>query len=141
MKCAMELMATATARKIEIENEKIAERERYLAKVRKNTIAWCEKIGCQLEEMANQGKSPIFSFVFSEINGDGYEMVSNTTLYADHRESWHSTGEKLSLAIIAEWFSQYCFSVYKQKIKVWRYGLGQLNALGVTIKPTPDCME
>lgn len=135
MRCAMEMVANAITRKIEIEKTEILKHKIYLAKLRENTIAWCENIGVKMENMVRQGKIPTYSFTMY----GNYVMSANTKEYADHRVSWNQEIE-LDLEIITEWFGKYCFKVCKEEKGIWIYGCGYNKGFNVTIKPDPSCI-
>lgn len=137
MKCAMELVATATIRAEEIEAEKAREILQRKLAMRADTIAFCESIGKQLEAMAQNGKCPACQFVLSRDNYPLYETYSD---YADKRLSYRTNGNPIDLEYLSEWFSQYCFETTNTADWGYRYGYGYMEIVKVKISPNPECM-
>lgn len=138
MKCALELMATASV-KAEENAKKEAERiAREKAARRAYTIKYCEKLGELLEEKANRGERLTTSFCCSE---DAIPLTHSYSQYSDHRKSYYFDGESLDLDFVAEWFDTYCFKVTIEHIRYWRYGFGVQRGYEVNIIPNPECID
>lgn len=138
MKCAMELMMTATVRAEEIAREEAIRIARMKAAKRTNTIKYCEELGYSLEAMANKGKKPTVTFFCDK--HDTRPMKATTREYADHRTSYVVCGESLDLGLMAEWFDSYCFNVVIEDFHYWNYGCGRNEGYKVTIVPKPICI-
>ena len=108
MKCAMELMVTATVKAEE--NARIeAERIRRAKEIkRKITVEFCEKLGAQLEDKAQRGVKPEVEF---RCDKWGHPLTATTRQYADRRTSYIPDGSSLDLEFLVEWFDKYCFTV------------------------------
>ena len=140
MKCALELMATATVRANEIAEEKRLAAEREERQLRAYTEKLCEEIGAEMERMANKGKQPAFTFFCDEENG-GKRLAETRSHYADKRLSYFATGEKFSLKMMAQYFDKYCFQVAYCPKWVWRYGYGEVRVYQIKVTPKPECCE
>lgn len=138
MKCAMELMMTATVRAEEIAKEEAVRIARVKATKRANTIKYCEELGNSLEAMANNGKNPTVAFFCDKYNTR--PMKATTREYSDHRISYVVCGESLDLELMAEWFDPYCFNVAIEDFHYWNYGCGRSSGYKVTIAPKPACI-
>lgn len=139
MKCAMELMMTATVRAEEIAREEALHIARIRAAKRANTIKYCEELGNSLETMANKGKKPTITFFCNKYNTK--PIKATTHEYADHRISYVVCGESLDLELMAEWFNPYCFNVIIEDFNYWNYGCGRSDGYKVTIAPKPACIS
>ena len=108
MKCAMELVVTATVKAEE--NARIeAERIRRAKEIkRKITAGFCEKLGAQLEDKAQRGVKPEVEF---RCDKRGHLLTATTRQYADRRKSYIPDGSSLDLEFLVEWFDKYCFTV------------------------------
>lgn len=145
MKCAMELMMTATvkaeenARRAEemAKEEAIRIARKEAAKIT-NTIKYCEELGHSLEAIANKGKKPTVSFFCDK---KGTRLKETTREYADRRLSYTSCGETLNLEVMAEWFDPYCFDVIIEDFQYWKYTCGRVDGYKVTITPKPVCIN
>lgn len=140
MRCAFDLQMTAKVRAEEnARAELLRQREEDKARTAR-TIAFCEKIGRQLEELAEKGETPIVRFD-CEYSSFPRLLVATRNEYADRRESHNPTGESFDLNLLVEWFAQYCFEVKCRKCWTWHYGYGQVNYYWVTISPQPQCLQ
>lgn len=138
MRCAMELMVTATVRAEEIARENAARVMRETqAKIARTTV-YCEKLGAELEKMADNGKKPVTSFVCDK--WDCRPLVATNRDYADQRISYKRCGDGLDLELVAEWFASYCFEVAVEDFHYWCYGCGRCSGYKVTISPKPACI-
>ena len=138
MRCAMDLMVTATVRAEEIARENAARVAREAQAKIARTIAYCEKLGAELEKMADKGKKPVVSFVCDK--RDCRPLVATNREYADHRTSYNPCGDSLDLELMAEWFAPYCFEVAVEDFHYWNYGCGRWSGYKVTIAPKPACI-
>lgn len=139
----MDLMAMAVTRKAEMEEQKRIKEENRKAQVIQNTLSWCEKVGQELEKKAFNGEKPIYTCIFSLENIDEeVNLIKGIKgKYADpKRLSYERYGEKLSLELIKEWFSEFCFTVQTKESKYYQYGWGCLTRYDVVIKPNPNCL-
>lgn len=138
MKCAMELMMTATVRAEEIARENAARVAREEQAKIARTIAYCEKLGAELEKMADEGKKPITSFVCDDWK---YRpLVATDRDYTDRRISYNPCGDGLDLELMAKWFTPYCFEVIIEDFFYWSHGSGRLGGYKVMITPKPACI-
>lgn len=138
MKCAMELMVTATVKAEEnarIEAERIR-REKEIK--RKITVEFCEKLGAQLEDKAQRGVKPEVEF---RCDNYGRPLTATTKQYADGRTSYIPDINSLDLEILTEWFDKYCFTVSFKKFRFWRYYRGEMSGQIITISPSPACLQ
>lgn len=138
MRCAMDLMVTATVRAEEIAREKTARAVREAQEKIARTIVYCEKLGAELEKMANRGTKPVTSFVCDK--WDCRLLAASNREYADNRTSYRPYGDGLDLKAMAEWFAPYCFDVVVEDFSYWRYGYGCNKGYKVTITPKPACL-
>jgi hypothetical protein len=138
MKCAMELMMTATVRAEEIAKEEAIRDAHRRAVKRANTIKYCEELGNSLEAMANNGKKPTVTFFCDKYTTS--PMKATTREYADHRTSYVVCGESLDLELMVEWFDSYCFNMVIEDFCYWRYNLGRNTGYKITIVPKPACI-
>lgn len=139
MKCALELMATAAVKAEEIEREKklTEQREREAKEIR--TIRYCEKLGSQLEALAEKGKNPSTSFYCT---GYSHQPLTATfSDYADKRLSYKCCGEALDLQIMANWFAGFCFTVTLKEFDYYAYGCGLCSGYEVVISPKAECLQ
>lgn len=136
MKCAMEMVAIATAEKARQEMEAMKKAEIHRIEVIRKTIEWCEEIGKKLEEMSYAGKIPRYSLCMNRDLTN--EMWSSNRDYADKRLSWHY-GQELDFPTMEKWFSQYCFQVRIVNSFGWRYNFGQIRLSDIFIEPAPQC--
>lgn len=140
MRCALDLQVTAKLRAEENAKAEILRQQRERVARRTRTIAFCEKLGRELEEMAEKGKTPSTSF-YCEASSQHRLLVETRKDYADHRKSHNPAGEALDLDLIVEWFAQYCFEVDCRKTWTWHYGWGQVNCFWVIISPKAQCLQ
>ena len=139
MKCAMELMAISAVKAEEIEKEKKLFEQREREAKRARTIRYCEKLGNQLEALAEKGKKPSVSFHCSSYN---YRPLTSTfNDYADKRLSYKCCGEPLDLQVMANWFANFCFAVTLKKFNYYTYGLGLCSGYEVVISPKAECLQ
>ena len=139
MRCALDLQLTAKikADEMAVQEALLKQREREKRKV--NTIAFCERVGKQLEELAESGQTPQVCFRCE--NGQQHRFLTATRKdYADHRESYNPTGDGLDLEVMATWFGKYCFEVKCREDRVWHYGWGEVRCLYIVIAPKPECL-
>ena len=136
MRCAMDLMMTATVRAEEMAIAEAMRKEREAIARTTRTIAFCEKLGNELEAMANKGKKPEVSFY---TDGNSKPMVATNREYADHRTSYVVNSESIDTVLMTEWFEPYCFEVVIKEFRYWDYGCGQRWGYKVTITPNPAC--
>ena len=138
MKCALELMAIATARANDIARAK-AEREAREREERiKCTIQICEEIGAKLEQKALKGETPTFILRIDKYNRT---LNSSNSEYADKRTSYYpSKMAGIEMDYLQEWFAQYCFTVEIKTFDFWHYGCGEQTGYALTIKPNPECL-
>jgi hypothetical protein len=140
MRCAFDLQMIAKVRAEEnAKAELLRQRQEDMARTAR-TIEFCEKLGRQLEEMAEKGQTPIIRFDCENSNFPRL-LVSTRNDYADRRTSHRSTGEPFDLNLMKEWFAQYCFEVDCHKSWTWHYGCGQVSYYWVTISPQPQCLQ
>ena len=140
MKCALELVAIASAKAEEIAREKELQKMREKESRRAETLKLCERLGAELEQQANEGKVPSVSFRCS--GEEGRELVKTYDDYADKRLSYRVRGEAIDLDILKEWFAQFCFEVTVSNFDYYRYGFGWcMNGCSVNIKPSPECLS
>lgn len=139
MKCALELMATAAVKAEEIEREKklTEQREREAKRIR--TIRYCEKLGNQLEALAEKGKNPSTSFYCTGYNHR--PLTETFSDYADKRLSYKCCGEALDLQVMANWFADFCFIVTLKKFNYYAYGFGLCSGYEVVISPKAECLQ
>ena len=140
MRCALDLQATAKLKAEENTKAEILRQQREEMARRIHTIAFCEKLGKELEEKAEKGYDPRISF-YCEASRQHRLLIETRREYADHRKSHYPTGEALDLDLIVEWFAQYCFEVDCRKKWTWHYGWGQVNCLFVIISPKAQCLQ
>lgn len=138
MRCAMDLMMTATVKAEEMVEAEALKKEREAIARTARTIAFCEKLGNELEAMANKGKKPEISF---HITAGGRPMKATNREYADYRTSYIENGESIDTALMAEWFEPYCFEVVIERFRYWYYGCGQCWGYEITITPKPECLD
>ena len=137
MKCAMELITIATKIATEQETTRRMEEARKIAKTRKDTLEFCEKMANKIEQLAESGKYPIVSFCVDE---DYSTMTPTYKDYADGKLSYKYVGTvEVNFEIIQEWFSDYCFQVKKESYTYRMYGFGYQNGYKITIEPAPEC--
>ena len=137
MKCAMDLMATASVNAAKIEEEKAA-RAAMQQKIKiARTNAYCEKLGAKLEDMANKGERPVVSFACTY---SGTPLVATNKEYADRRISYCVCGDSLDLETMTKWFASYCFEVVLYNFHFWSYGCGRCGGYNVIIRPKPECI-
>ena len=137
MKCALELTNIAIERKQEIENEKILKEMRENEARREATIQFCEKIGVELEARAAKGEKPIYIFKCSQYKNT---VLSETRKdYADGRLSYRSSGPRLNLQVLREWFAEYCFKVTIHEFAFREFGYGYDKGYDIMITPDVQC--
>ena len=78
MKCALELMMTAAVKAEENKEKELLAKQREREAKRIRTIRYCEKLGNQLEALAEKGKKPSTSFYCS-----GYNHRPLTATFSD----------------------------------------------------------
>lgn len=140
MRCAFDLQMIAKVKAEEnAKAELLRQRKEDMARTAR-TIEFCEKLGKQLEEMAEKGQTPIIRFDCENSNFPRV-LVATRKEYADHRESHNPIGESFDLNLLVEWFAQYCFEVKYLKSLTWHYGCGQMSYYWVTISPQPQCLQ
>lgn len=147
MKCALELLATCEEKRKEqkaLKKIQDAERLDKLVKaIRNDTIEYCNLIAKGLEELANCGKTPVFTFKTSEYYSNtpriDYLLVVTYRDYADKRESYKK-GILLDLDYIKEWLTKYCFIMEVHEFPHYRYGEGMRIGKEFQIKPDPNCL-
>lgn len=138
MKCAMELMVTATVKAEEnarIEAERIRRKKEIKRKI---TVEFCEKLGAQLEDKAQRGVKPEVEF---RCDKWGHPLTATTRQYADRRTSYIPDESSLDLEFLVEWFDKYCFTVSSKEFHFWRYYYGEVPGLIITISPSPACLQ
>lgn len=143
MRCAMDLMTMAVARKVEIEEQKRIREEDRKAQVIQNTLSWCEEIGEVLENMAFKGEKPVYVHLSSieNTNGDICLVKGIKGKYADPRRlSYEEYGNRLNLDLIKKWFNEFCFEVEVKEVLYYKYGWGCLRRYRLVIKPNPNCL-
>lgn len=139
MKCALELMMTATIRAEEEAALKILREQEVRERKRVNTIRYCEKLGERLEQMAEKGNIPQTSFYCDK--WDNRPLVSTHSDYADKRLSYKASGDELDLELLKEWFAKYCFDVAIKEYGHYRYGWGYCKGYEVVISPAMECVK
>ena len=139
MKCAMELMVIATVKAKEIEKEKKLSEQREREAKRVRTILYCEKLGNQLEALAENGEKPSISFYCTGYNHR--PLTSTFSDYADRRLSYKCCGEPLDLQVMAKWFADFCFAVTLEKFDYYSYGCGICSGYKVVISPKAECLQ
>jgi hypothetical protein len=132
MKCALELQMIAKAR-VE-ENRKKEE-----LTIRKHTLRECERIGDFFENQAEKGEN-VCCYKFY-IDKTGQKLKETRTEYTDHRRSYISTGLKIDIDIMREWFKPYCFNVEIQNFNYYKYGFGELKGYIIYIRPFANCLN
>ena len=139
MKCAMELTAIALNKAEEIAQEIALRKAQEKQKQLEYTTAFCEKLGVELEAVANRGKKPEVEFRCS----NSYRVLKSTySHYADHRLSYEFDGSTaLDFEFMSAWFEHYCFEVKKREVYYWQYGWGECRGFDVVITPKPQCLE
>lgn len=139
MKCALELVATATIRAEEIARAKEEQERAYRERIRTRTIEYCERLGEQLETLADNGKTPTLYFYCDSSN---YVLTPTYKDYADGRLSYKiSNYTPINLHDLCNWFADYCFNVEVENFKYQRYGCGECSGKKITISPSPVCLE
>lgn len=139
MKCAMELAIISAANAKALEEEEAIRRQAELEKRRKYTEEYCEQLGAELEELANEGKKLVVSFKCSYYHRP---LKSTFTDYSDHRLSYRlDSCIELDMDYLKEWFERYCFEVKVSSMLYWRYGWGECAGYDVIITPAPQCLN
>lgn len=138
MKCAMELLVTATVKAEENKQKQILQEQREREIKRANTIRFCEELGAVLETKAKNGRKPESTFYCSKLSTR--PLSPSNRQYADRRTSYFASGDSLDLEVMAEWFSHYCFEVVVKDWNYWSYGYGSCRGYEVTIRPKPICI-
>ncbi len=138
MRCALELVATATI--IAEENARIEEIRRLKEQEEKRirTIQLCEELGVKLEIMAERGTLPTISFYCDSY---GRRLMETYNDYADKRLSYRVIGESINFQTLAEWFAQYCFETTVSDFGYYRYGCGWCCGYVIKISPKPECLS
>lgn len=138
MRCALELVMTATIKAEEEAARKAIEKQREEMKKRERTLKYCEKLGEELERKAEKGQMPTATMKF-----DYYHcpIASTCKDYADHRLSYRSYDGDVNFELMAEWFAQYCFIIEIKKFEFWRYGWGVCNGYEMVISPAMECVK
>lgn len=138
MKCAMDLCATAAVVAAENAAAEEARRQQEIKDKHDRTIAFCERIGAELEKLASKGEKPEYTF---PIDWHGRELKSTRSDYADKRLSYKSASKPMDISVMIEWFKPYCFAVTTAKFNYYSYNLGLNIGYQVTVKPDPDCFK
>jgi hypothetical protein len=138
MKCAMSLMATSAIRARENEEaRRVAKRQEDEAR-QERTIRLCEQLGEELEQRANEGKTPKIIFCCDKYH---YRPLKSTTSeYSDHRVSFIPQGQGIDLKVMRNWFAQFCFELEVTEFPYWYYGCGRVRGYQIMIKPNPACI-
>lgn len=137
MKCALELQMIATVRAEKLLEEENARREAAHQAIVAETLAFCEKLGQDLEKLAEKGKFPKLEFMSSsDLN---QVLVPTYRDYADHRESYTPSGN-FNFEVLKNWFAEYCFEVQLHKTYGWRYFWGEISMYRVIISPKAECL-
>ena len=132
MKNAFELVALAV-----VSNERnitLEEIRKQKEEIEKNnrTIIFCEEIGNELEELANNGLMPTYYFYTDNI---GCVLKSTNRAYSDKRTSYYSNTEAYSFKKIKEYFEDYDFEVKFKNFEYWQHGFGKRNGYSISISP------
>lgn len=138
MKCALELVMTATIKAEEEAIRKALEKQREEAEKRERTLKYCEKLGEEMERKAEKGQMPTASMRFDYFHRP---ITSTCKDYADGRLSYRGYDEAVDFELMAEWFAQYCFTIEIKKFDFWRYGCGVCNGYEIVISPNPECVK
>jgi hypothetical protein len=135
----MELTVISAVKAKALEEERALRKQKELEKRRKYTEEYCERLGAELEELANRGKKLVVSFKCSYFNEP---LKSTNTDYSDRRLSYNSESYiELDMDYLKEWFQSYCFEVKVSKMYYWRYGCGECEGYDVVITPAPQCLN
>ena len=135
----MELIMTATIKAEEEAIRQAIEEQQKKERQRAYTLRYCEKLGEQLEAIAETGKTPKVIFYCGK--WDTRPLAPTYNDYADKRLSYRTNGESLDLELMAEWFAQYCFCVSIKEYGYYTYGCGYCSGLEVLIAPDPECIK
>ncbi len=138
MRCAMDLVVTATIKAEEIRQEQLlAQQKEYEAK-KARTLELCEQLGERLERLANAGQTPTISFECDK----WYQPLKPThNDYCDQRLSYRGDGERFDIDILTDWFNSYCFTVTTEDFSYYRYSWGYCHGYTITIAPQPACLK
>lgn len=138
MKCALELVAIATAKAEEIAKEKALKEaaERKAREVR--TIQFCEKLEKELESQAERGKTPETTF---HLDKWSCPLTVTYNDYADGRKSYRGDHDSIDLDMVKEWLAKYCFVTHEKDFEHSRYGWGKMIGLEIHVIPDPDCLQ
>ena len=139
MRCALELVMTATIKAEEKAAFKALREQEERERKRANTIRYCEKLGERLEKKADKGELPQTSFYCDK--WDKRPLVSTYSDYADKRLSYREDGDELDLELLKEWFAQYCFDVAVNEYGYYRYGCGYCKGYEIVISPAMECVK
>ena len=138
MRCAMDLVVTATIKAEEIKQEQLLAQQREYEVKKARTLELCEQLGEQLERLANAGKTPKISFECS----NWYRPLKSThDDYSDGRLSYRLCGEVFDIDVLTGWFNSYCFAVSKEAFSYYQYGWGYRQGYTITIAPQPACLQ
>ena len=138
MKCAMELVVIATAKAEEIEQAKLLAKQRAYEEKKARTLELCKRLGEQLEQLANAGKTPKITFQCDK----WYQPLKPTCDdYSDGRLSYRGDGQEFDIEVLTEWFNSYCFAVSKEGFSYYRYSFGYCRGYAITIAPQPACLK
>lgn len=138
MKCAMDLCATAAVIAAENAAAEAARRQKEQQEKHDRTIAFCERIGAELESLAGKGKKPEYSFC---VDSHGRELIGTYNDYYDKRLSYNPKGESMDISVMTEWFKPYCFIVKTVDFKYYWHGMGLNFGQRVLVSPDPDCFK
>ena len=138
MKCAMDLCATAAVIAAENAAAEAARLQKEKQEKHDRTIAFCERIGAELERLAESGKKPEYSFSTSR---DGWELKDTYDDYCDKRLSYNPVGGSMDISVFADWFKPYCFKVTQVDFKYYWHGRGLNFGYRFVVTPDPDCFK
>lgn len=138
MKCALDLVATATLTAQANAQMEELRRQREAELLRSHTTRFCEKIGEELEALAHKGKQPVTSF---HCDNTGNILTSTYGDYADNRLSYRLSGDYVDLNYVKQWFAQYCFDVTITQFGYYRYCWGYQHGYAVEVRPMPECLK
>lgn len=138
MKCAMELVVTATAVAEAKKQAELLAKQRAYEEKKARTLELCERLGEQLEQFANAGKTPKLVFQCDR----WYQPLKPThNDYSDGRLSYRGDGKEFDIDVLTEWFNSYCFAVSKEAFSYYEYGCGYCRGYTITIAPQPACLQ
>lgn len=138
MKCAVELIAIATAKAEEKAREQALKEAAEKKAREERTLQLCEELGKKLESKAETGETVKATFYLDKWDCPLTRTFSD---YCDGRESYRASHDPIDLDLVKEWLAKYCFVTQEKEFEHYRYGFGKMVGREIKVIPDPECLQ